>query len=1137
MAERQQLPAAAEVGLPQPLLDQYALWHATRRTRGAGRDPAWRPRRPELWLDPWGEGLYLELPAQHLPHGERPQAAWQVDCHGHGQMVRYGVASRFTGAHWETSPERVALPPDEQGYTVRFTDGRDLDQQWRLPGIPHQRPLLVFEPVSGSLLRTPAGVPARELWLLCPVDASLRIEGSGRKVDELPPLSGAWQGFRVEQWDLRRAQAITVGTQRIAVLPDDRLQRPQLMGHQPVYLGYGHADLPIYAGGLPYLQIPRTTRYSVAQELARWQLTLVAAGQAWLSAMPLAHEQLQPFLRMTSEDLIFDLEAFVRTMGMTFGLLDLRVRGPLGRDNRFTLGLAPALTLEKHLHLPCPDASGHYAERSVLLGTDANLDLVCSDPAVRMVAAVPEQFTLIVPAGRSAIPLALQQMSNGLLISLPFTLPTPHLAWTLNDGAHVWQQQRITCPLAWIEQADDPRLMLRVVPDVALDDLPRPRLAVVDPERQLTHVLEAQGNLNHGWSFRLRDALDTLRGSRAPCLRITLHLMADGPTSWSPTGMLSIPVLQIVQGLDLDHLQAQVIAHADTWNVALQWHSGRALRDRVVRLWPLWSPWDGPFTQAIPDEALTGFCCQFSREDLPPGRYRLQIAVQNGWSSVEPLRPPLAAEATLDLLLGSDVPQPVSVRDALRVLLAGVTGSPLAAAQELLQRHAWREAEACTDLVQTLAMLVEDEALYTMLLAGTWPHLVLLRRASRCRTGLLSLGYLQCRATLHELVRERVAALMLALQPSMEALLQALEERGWITLASFQQQTDRAEDDAQLADLLQQHGVVIIEEHPDHVATAAQATTAWLDALPNGLLNDSLTLYLREIGQISLLSAAEEYRLAMHILAGLEAEDRLLHEDLNVRTRLDVHRTIALGQEARQQLAHANLRLVVSIARRYQHRGLELLDLIQEGNLGLLRAIDKFEPQRGHKFSTYATWWIKQAISRALADQSRLVRLPVHLSETLNRVQKAHRQLTQSLGREPNDSELAHHLEMSEEKLRELRRIAQDPVSLATPVGAEADSTLGDLIPDPNTLDTDGTVTNAMLRDHLTLALDQLTERERRVIDLRHGISDGTPRTLEDIGQTFGVTRERVRQIEVKALKKLRHPNFDRLLKDYFDQI
>jgi RNA polymerase primary sigma factor len=308
------------------------------------------------------------------------------------------------------------------------------------------------------------------------------------------------------------------------------------------------------------------------------------------------------------------------------------------------------------------------------------------------------------------------------------------------------------------------------------------------------------------------------------------------------------------------------------------------------------------------------------------------------------------------------------------------------------------------------------------------------------------------------------------------------------------------------------------------------------EAMSDALLGDSVRLYLREIGQVPLLTTDQERRLATRITDGQEAAKELAKTGV-AHDRKRLRERVLLGEEARKDMAAANLRLVVSIAKRYRDRGLPLLDLIQEGSLGLLRAIEKFDVTKGYKFSTYATWWIKQALSRALADQSRLVRLPVHLGETLNRIQAARRQLTQTLGRDPNDGELAAHLGMSEEKLRELRRTAQDPVSLATPVGEEADSTLADFIPDPHALDADDAAASGMLRAQIATALDQLTERERRVLELRYGLSDGQPRTLEEVGRAFGVTRERVRQIEVKALRKLRHPRLGKLLKDYLDQI
>jgi RNA polymerase primary sigma factor len=340
---------------------------------------------------------------------------------------------------------------------------------------------------------------------------------------------------------------------------------------------------------------------------------------------------------------------------------------------------------------------------------------------------------------------------------------------------------------------------------------------------------------------------------------------------------------------------------------------------------------------------------------------------------------------------------------------------------------------------------------------------------------------------------------------------------------------------------LKEAGVNVLEESeadeaPDSDSSALPGDDSLIDAgLTDALLGDSVRMYLREIGRVQLLTHAEEQRLAHKITAGQQAELKLAELSPDDPNALRLRMEIAAGKEARQQMAAANLRLVVSIAKRYRDRGLPLLDLIQEGSLGLLRAIEKFDVDKGFKFSTYATWWIKQALSRALADQARLVRLPVHLGETLHRIQSMRRQLTQKLGREPTDAELAQELGMTEEKLRDLQRTAQEPVSLATPVGSEADSTLADFIPDPNLLDADDAATASFLRAQIAAALKLLTARERQVLELRFGLTDGQPRTLEEVGKAFGVTRERVRQIEVKALRKLRHPRLGKLLKDYLD--
>ena len=306
------------------------------------------------------------------------------------------------------------------------------------------------------------------------------------------------------------------------------------------------------------------------------------------------------------------------------------------------------------------------------------------------------------------------------------------------------------------------------------------------------------------------------------------------------------------------------------------------------------------------------------------------------------------------------------------------------------------------------------------------------------------------------------------------------------------------------------------------------------------LTGDPVRMYLKEIGKVPLLNAAQEIDLAMKIEAGVaataeleKAEDEGIELDRRERRRLT--RVEQVGLDAKQQLIDANLRLVVSIAKRYVGRGMLFLDLIQEGNLGLIRAVEKFDYTKGFKFSTYATWWIRQAITRAIADQARTIRIPVHMVETINKLVRIQRQLLQELGRDPSPEEIGEKMGLTAERVREIQKISQEPVSLETPIGEEEDSQLGDFIEDDAAIVPPDAASFSMMQEQLSKVLEGLAERERKVIMLRFGLEDGHPHTLEEVGRQFGVTRERIRQIESKTLAKLRHPNRSARLKDYLE--
>lgn len=320
-------------------------------------------------------------------------------------------------------------------------------------------------------------------------------------------------------------------------------------------------------------------------------------------------------------------------------------------------------------------------------------------------------------------------------------------------------------------------------------------------------------------------------------------------------------------------------------------------------------------------------------------------------------------------------------------------------------------------------------------------------------------------------------------------------------------------------------------------------------SVPDGVsVEDPVRMYLKEIGKVPLLSAEEEINLAQRMEAGNVATEKIqllkarMEETEDEAEKAEIQeevkamqKDIDLGSDAKKRLAEANLRLVVSIAKRYVGRGMLFLDLIQEGNLGLIKAVEKFDYRKGYKFSTYATWWIRQAITRAIADQARTIRIPVHMVETINKLIRVSRQLLQELGREPSPEEIAAEMNMPVDRVREILKISQEPVSLETPIGEEEDSHLGDFIKDDNVPVPADAAAFTLLKEQLEEVLGTLTEREQKVLTLRFGLEDGRARTLEEVGKEFNVTRERIRQIEAKALRKLRHPSRSRKLKDYLE--
>ena len=374
-------------------------------------------------------------------------------------------------------------------------------------------------------------------------------------------------------------------------------------------------------------------------------------------------------------------------------------------------------------------------------------------------------------------------------------------------------------------------------------------------------------------------------------------------------------------------------------------------------------------------------------------------------------------------------------------------------------------------------------------------------------------------------------------QKTIEILVRRAQQRGFLTVAEIQQELldleAQADSFEEVFDHLRSEDVRIEEDGPDALDAAPMAAEELV------AVSDPVRMYLQEIGRVPLLKPQQEVELAMQNEAGVRAVAKLaVHPPivLSAEDKSILELTVRNGEAAQRRLVEANLRLVVSIAKKYVGRGMPLLDLIQEGNLGLMRAVDKFDYRKGFKFSTYATWWIRQSVTRALADQARTIRVPVHMVETINRLAQVQRALMQDLGREPTIDEIAVEMEVDPGKVTELRQIAQDPVSLETPLGEEDDSTLGDFVEDTEAVVPVEAAAFKLLQEYVARALEDLNERERQVIIMRFGLDDGKVRTLEEVGNHFEVTRERIRQLETKALAKLRHPARSKRLEGFLGE-
>ncbi len=1113
--EHQHVPERLKVGLPQRVIDSYTRWAERRRSRS--NTPMLRLRRPEVWFDRWGDGVLLDFPAERLSGMERPEGSWRVQSGQATQLCRVAVSA--VNDAWETVPGRIPLDPATR-YEVQFRSGSTMLRSWSIIPSCIDEPLLVFDADTGSLIPIHRALPARTLWLLVRTDAIVSVT-QGEQRDQPIELDGTWSSFRLEHWDLSRATEIRINSVTLPILPDERALRPQLTGGKLIDLGLRTVDLPIYEQQPPKIAIPIPPQYTAIQELGRWRFTLRVSERLVCQQEPLTN--LQRAITVTDASLFIDLDKLSQTI---FGHFVITLRGPLGRDSNFEFGLVAQIHVSGHDKLRVAERPDQLPVGVLQIAAHPDLEVVASDVLLRVTEQQPGLFTVIAPPQVVLARLAIRSRSNPGR-ELPLTVPLPQLCWTLTEQEMRWSSNPMCCAQAWLDHTEAPELLLRLDPPLQLVTLPKIRLMIRSSlEPHIQHDLQARGNAMRGWSFALRTARDTIRNSHSPSL-IALLSVADLLDICKPT---SLPILTIVQSLDIRHIHVEVTERQTYWDIRATWEQSRHITGMALSFWPLWQPWRPAIHFPIPNESINRFVQRVDRGDLPPGRYRVNVNIINPWSSTELLRPERWEGGGYDIGIGERAARALAkITDTVQGAMSALLCAPDAdMAARAVQRICTASSSDSTaeDFLQTLAILTEHGEEQTWITDQQWQGFTTLASFTHTIGLELLQAMLGDRERFAPTTWKRITNCLELLYPELAACCDQTGRSGLVWYSQLDPILSQAhassEARAAMIAWLDDHDLLPVAANLQPERSHLVDDPDSVPPIPKGLLRDPYAIYLSQIGQISLLNEDEERTITRLVAEGYRAQRELRTLAVSPQRTKALRQIAEVGQRARIQLINANLRLVVSYAKRYLNRGLSNLDLVQEGNIGLMRAVEKFDPTRNTRFSTYATWWIEQALRRAIADRSRLIRLPVHLYDQIVRIKQMQSQLTQQLGREPTEREVATALDIDEYRVIKSLGYAQEPDSLDRPVGEEGDSRLGDLIPDHLASSIDDAIDAEIFCAEIDTLLSSLSDRERRVVELRCGLIDEQEHTLEEIGKYLGVTRERVRQIEVSVYRKLR---------------
>lgn len=1137
--ENDACPNPSEVGLPSRIIEHFRVWREAAPDSSSRKTDGAHYRRPIISIDPWGDGLLVDLPGQSLSTKINPDTIrWKIVAGD--KAVKVPSEAYYRDMVLQTESRQAQLPQPAPQFSISLVDDDRSLRDWNFMGLSPNHPILVFDATTSEFVAWTTSLPARALLLMFPVRTQI-VAADGQQKSVYGVLPGEWHDYRVEAWDLTNARSIQVDDLVIPVEPDPRKLRPYPAQGEILETIPGGLSPVVYVGSAPNVVIPVPPGRDWQQEVERWRISIDGSTINRLAGTPLG--DLANCLVVESDAMHLRLAAPECLGADAFGSFVVELRGPLGRGVRFAFSLVPSLKVPTLGHVRVPDAQGRMPSVSFEVRTQPRFVVESAESSVHVTMEDEGRYAVFGSVNQTSVAIYVRGADQAEEPVVLLELPTPFLNWAIVDETVPtpadWSVKPLRRSMEWFKNTLAPRLLVTIRPSIGLAENVRGKLIFRDGTGQAIRELAPRGRTRRWLSFRLDEAGEDVQQLAHTSVAVELELQ----------GLPGHPSTRTVRVLELNaDVSANVFdirctaKDTDHWSIDLSWPTGRSPSYPHLRLWPLLCPWEKPFVKELTQQQSNRVCIITSRSELPVELYRCEVAEIDRWSSVEKLRPLPGTPGVVDLWVGTHdecrrrlVDETTFREEPFRDHLALLILDDLPLSREQMREHIGSEfpIENLGVIFDALMYLVEEneDRQFARTFVGWFKHGI---SEYRIDFFLEAFGRSLVVAEVDQL---RIEAVVSGVDSDLAALLRKVRRGGFLEFSDLRKLSlsgATTTDLDELAARLLEEGVEIHGREDDEAGVDDWLDDESAEEELTGDLPDIFRLYLRDVGRVPLLTQARERELAKKIRDGQSAERELAdNPGLGTVSQMYFHTQISEAAQARQHFVEANLRLVISIARHYLNRGMTMEDLVQEGNIGLLRAVERFDPDRGFKFSTYATWWVRQGITRAIDNQSQLIRVPVHAWGQHTKLIRMVHHLTAQLGRDPTDTELADALSLPVAKIRHIRDLLAQVVSLDQPIGDEEDITLAGSVVDQTAVDPEEAATQQQLREAVHLVLSMLDHRDCRVLRLRFGLDDGQKRTLEAIGRELGLTRERIRQIEARGLKKLRHSSKAFHIKDF----